>query len=119
MRFKNWGTLRNGAYTGVTHLICANYWITSMSLIYNVVQLRETYLEDQIESIRHEIKFKDSKDGECVVKIVIEYHVKGNVVLKDEDIKASKERSFGLYKSYVDYLNANVVFEPKCFPVMS
>ncbi|CAA3017036.1 pathogenesis-related STH-2-like [Olea europaea subsp. europaea] len=64
-------------------------------------------LGDKIESISYEVKFEDSKDGECVVKITTEYHTKGDVVLKEEDIKASKEQSFEFYKAYADYLNAN------------
>ncbi|CAI9776042.1 unnamed protein product [Fraxinus pennsylvanica] len=64
-------------------------------------------LGDKIESISYEVKFEDSKDAGCVVKITTEYHTKGDVVLKEEDINASKEQSFGLYKAYADYLNAN------------
>ncbi|CAI9776045.1 unnamed protein product [Fraxinus pennsylvanica] len=64
-------------------------------------------LGDKIESISYELKFEDSKDGGCVIKIIAEYHTKGDVVLKEEDVKESKEQSAGLYKAYAEYLNAN------------
>ncbi|KAL2469596.1 major allergen Pru ar 1-like [Abeliophyllum distichum] len=64
-------------------------------------------LGDQIESIVYEVKFEDSKDGGCVVKIATEYHTKGDVVLKEEDINAGKDQAMGIYKACADYLIAN------------
>ncbi|KAL2463206.1 Pathogenesis-related protein Bet v I domain-containing protein [Forsythia ovata] len=64
-------------------------------------------LGDQIESIVYEVKFEDSKDGGCVVKIASEYHTKGDVVLKEEDINAGKDQAMGIYKACADYLIAN------------
>ncbi|CAA3031165.1 major allergen Pru ar 1-like [Olea europaea var. sylvestris] len=64
-------------------------------------------LGDQLEKICYEMEFEDSKDGGCVIKITSEYHTKGNIVLKEDDIEAGKEHAMGLYKSCADYLIAN------------
>ncbi|KAL2469621.1 major allergen Pru ar 1-like [Abeliophyllum distichum] len=64
-------------------------------------------LGDQLEKICYEMKFEDSKDGGCVIKITSDYHTKGDVVLKEEDINAGKEHAMGLYKACADYLIAN------------
>ncbi|CAI9776047.1 unnamed protein product [Fraxinus pennsylvanica] len=64
-------------------------------------------LGDQLEKICYEMKFEDSKDGGCIIKITSEYHTKGDVVLKEEDVEAGKEHAMGLYKSCADYLIAN------------
>ncbi|KAL2463207.1 Pathogenesis-related protein STH-21 [Forsythia ovata] len=64
-------------------------------------------LGDKIEKIFYEMKFEDSKDGGCVIKIKSDYHTKGDVVLKEEDINAGKDHAMGLYKDCADYLIAN------------
>ncbi|XP_022868870.1 pathogenesis-related protein STH-2-like [Olea europaea var. sylvestris] len=64
-------------------------------------------LGDELEKVCYEMKFEDSKDGGCVLKITSEYHSKGDVVPKEEDIKAAQEHTMGLYKSCADYLIAN------------
>ncbi|CAA3031161.1 pathogenesis-related STH-2-like [Olea europaea subsp. europaea] len=64
-------------------------------------------LGDELEKVCYEMKFQDSKDEGCVLKITSEYHSKGDVVPKEEDIKAAQEHTMGLYKSCADYLIAN------------
>ncbi|XP_022868863.1 pathogenesis-related protein STH-2-like [Olea europaea var. sylvestris] len=64
-------------------------------------------LGDELEKVCYEMKFEDSKDGGCVLKITSEYHSKGDIVPKEEDIKAAQEHTMELYKSCADYLIAN------------
>ncbi|KAI3459569.1 hypothetical protein Pfo_016232 [Paulownia fortunei] len=64
-------------------------------------------LGDKIESISYDQKFEDSSDGGCITKIVSEYHTKGDIQLKEEDIKAGKEQSISFYTLTEEYLLAN------------
>ncbi|KAL2469620.1 major allergen Pru ar 1-like [Abeliophyllum distichum] len=64
-------------------------------------------LDDKVEKICYELKFEDSKDGGCVLKIKSDYHTKGGAVLKEEDVKAGQDHAIELYKACADYLVAN------------
>nr|ABR10301.1 pathogen-related protein STH-2 [Salvia miltiorrhiza] len=64
-------------------------------------------LGDKLEKICYDMKFEDTEDGGCVVKVTSEYHTKGGYELADEDLKGAKEQSLGMYKSCEDYLLAN------------
>ncbi|KAK6122793.1 hypothetical protein DH2020_043455 [Rehmannia glutinosa] len=64
-------------------------------------------LGDKIESIHYEQKFEDSSDGGCVAKIVSEYHTKGDIQLKEEEVKAINDRALGFYTLSEEYLHAN------------
>ncbi|KAI6692969.1 hypothetical protein NL676_020679 [Syzygium grande] len=62
---------------------------------------------EKIELVVYEVKFSASNDGGCVCKMTSEYHTKGDVELKEEDIKQGKEKAMGLYKVVEEYLSAN------------
>ncbi|KAL2463214.1 Pathogenesis-related protein STH-2 [Forsythia ovata] len=64
-------------------------------------------LDDKVEKVCYEMKFEDSKDGGCVIKITSDYYTKGDVVLKEEDVNAGQDHAMGLYKACADYLVAN------------
>ncbi|KAL1561667.1 pathogenesis-related protein STH-21-like [Salvia divinorum] len=64
-------------------------------------------LGDKLEKICYHMKFEDTEDGGCVVKVTSEYHTKGDYELSDDDLKGAKEQSLGIYKSCEDYLTAN------------
>ncbi|KAI3459568.1 hypothetical protein Pfo_016231 [Paulownia fortunei] len=64
-------------------------------------------LGDKLESVYYEVKFEDSSDGGCIVKIMSEYHTKGDAELKEEDIKAGKEQATGFYTVAEEYLLAH------------
>ncbi|KAF8387776.1 hypothetical protein HHK36_026431 [Tetracentron sinense] len=64
-------------------------------------------LGDKLESIAYEVKFEASSDGGCVCKMTSAYHTKGDLVLKQEDIKEGKEKAMGMYKVVEAYLLAN------------
>ncbi|GFP83430.1 major allergen pru ar 1 [Phtheirospermum japonicum] len=65
------------------------------------------WLDDKLESIDFDVKFVESGDGGCVIKINGEYHTKGDAILKDDDIKAGKEKAKGFYIAADEYLFAN------------
>ncbi|KAF8024824.1 hypothetical protein BT93_F1859 [Corymbia citriodora subsp. variegata] len=61
---------------------------------------------DKIESVVYEVQFLASGNGGCVCKMTSEYHTKGDMELKEEDIKQGKEKAMGLYKVVEEYLMA-------------
>ena len=61
---------------------------------------------DRLESISYEIKIEASGSG-CVCKMTSNYHTKGDLVLKEEEIKAGKDEALGMYKVVEEYLLAN------------
>ncbi|KAJ9696580.1 hypothetical protein PVL29_008681 [Vitis rotundifolia] len=61
-------------------------------------------LGDTLESISSEVKFEASGSG-SVCKMTSHYHSK--IELKDEDIKAGKDKAMGMYKVVEEYLLAN------------
>ncbi|WP_160216508.1 MULTISPECIES: pathogenesis-related BetVI family protein [Bacteria] len=64
-------------------------------------------LGEKLEKICYDMKFEDTADGGCVVKVTSEYHTKGDFEVKEEDLKAGKEHSLGMYKACEEYLIAN------------
>ncbi|KAA8527408.1 hypothetical protein F0562_034877 [Nyssa sinensis] len=64
-------------------------------------------LGGELESVVYEVKFEASGDGGCVCKMTSEYHTKGAIELKEDDIKAGKDKAFGLYKVIEAHLIAH------------
>ncbi|XP_056168619.1 pathogenesis-related protein STH-21-like [Syzygium oleosum] len=62
---------------------------------------------DKIEKVVYGVQILASGNGGCVCKMTSEYHTKGDVELKEEDIKQGKEKAMGLYKVVEEYLLAN------------
>lgn len=63
-------------------------------------------LGDKLESISSEVKFEASGSG-SVCKMTSHYHTKGDFVLKEEEIKAGKDKAIGLYKVVEEHLLSN------------
>lgn len=63
-------------------------------------------LGDKLEKIHYDQKYVDS-DGGCIVKLVTEYHTKGDIELKEEDIKGIKDQNLGFYAITEESLLAN------------
>ncbi|KAA8543063.1 hypothetical protein F0562_021442 [Nyssa sinensis] len=63
-------------------------------------------LGDKLESISYEVKFEAAAGG-CVCKVTSHYHTKGDVELKEEEIKTGKDKAMGMYKTVEEYLLAH------------
>ncbi|KAF6141285.1 hypothetical protein GIB67_024369 [Kingdonia uniflora] len=50
-------------------------------------------LADKLDSIVFEAKFEASSDGGCIAKITSHNHCKGDVEIKEEEIKGGKEKA--------------------------
>lgn len=68
---------------------------------YTIINLKK------YESIVHEVKFDPTPEGGSKSKITNTYHTKGNVELKEEDVKAGRERALKLLKAAEAYLLQN------------
>ncbi|OMO98560.1 hypothetical protein COLO4_13812 [Corchorus olitorius] len=60
-----------------------------------------------LEKISYETKFVASPDGGSICKSTSKYFTIGDVEIKEEEIKAGKEKALGLYKAVEAYLLAN------------
>ncbi|XP_051152834.1 major strawberry allergen Fra a 1-2-like [Andrographis paniculata] len=64
-------------------------------------------LVDKLEKISYEVKFEQSADGGSISKVTSKYHTKGDFTLKEEEVKAGKERVLAMYKAVEAYLLKN------------
>ncbi|OVA12927.1 Bet v I domain [Macleaya cordata] len=62
---------------------------------------------DKVDFIANEVKFEASANGGSICKTTSTYHAKGDAKLDEEEIKAGKEKSMGLYKAVEAYLAEN------------
>lgn len=81
--------------------------LDTVNLVCKYTLIEGDVIFDKIESVVYEVKFLASGDGGCVCKMTSEYHTKGDMELKEEDIKQGKEKAMGLYKVVEEYLLAN------------
>ncbi|XP_007035695.2 PREDICTED: major allergen Pru ar 1 [Theobroma cacao] len=64
-------------------------------------------LMDTLEKISNEIKFEAASDGGSVCKSSSSYYTIGDINIKEEEIKAGKEKASGMFKAIEAYLLAN------------
>ena len=60
-----------------------------------------------LEKISNEIKFEVSPDGGCICKSTSKYYTIGDIEIKEEQIKAGKEKAMGMFKAVESYLLDN------------
>jgi hypothetical protein len=78
---------------------------TNFSYRYSVIE--GDALSDKLEKINYEIKIVASPDGGSILKSISKYHTKGDHELKEEQIKAGKEKFSGIFKAVEGYLLAH------------
>ncbi|THF96861.1 hypothetical protein TEA_021285 [Camellia sinensis var. sinensis] len=64
-------------------------------------------LMDKLEFISYEMKLESDANGGCVGKNISKYHAKPGVEIKEEEIKAGKEKASAVFKAVEAYLLAN------------
>ncbi|KAL6190864.1 hypothetical protein ACLB2K_037258 [Fragaria x ananassa] len=98
-------TFGEGSQFGsVTHKIDG---IDKENFVYSYSLVEGDALSDKIEKISYETKLVASSDGGSVIKSTSNYHTKGDVEIKEEHVKAGKEKASHLFKLVEDYLLAN------------
>ncbi|CAH2080513.1 unnamed protein product [Thlaspi arvense] len=60
-----------------------------------------------LESISYEVKLEPSPTGGCIGKNISKYNTKPGIEIKEEDVKAGKEKAAALFKAVEAYLLAN------------
>ncbi|MBA0738043.1 hypothetical protein Gogos_011455 [Gossypium gossypioides] len=73
--------------------------------IYSVIE--GDALMNKLEKITYETKLEASRDGGSVCKTTSKYHTIGDFELKEERIKAGKEKASGIFKAIEAYLLVN------------
>ncbi|KAM1066428.1 hypothetical protein ACFX13_022161 [Malus domestica] len=74
---------------------------------YSYSMIEGDTLSDKLEKITYETKLIASPDGGSIIKTTSHYHAKGDVEIKEEHVKAGKEKASGLFKLLEAYLVAN------------
>ncbi|MBA0854857.1 hypothetical protein Goshw_005948 [Gossypium schwendimanii] len=73
--------------------------------IYSVIE--SDALMNKLEKTTYETKLEAFPDGGSVCKTTSKYHTIGDFELKEERIKAGKEKASGIFKAIEAYLLAN------------
>ncbi|XP_068326327.1 major strawberry allergen Fra a 1-3-like [Pyrus communis] len=76
------------------------------NLDYSYSLIEGDAISDKIEKISYEIKLVASGSG-SIIKNTSHYHTKGEVEIKEEHVKADKDKAHGLFKLIENYLVAN------------
>ncbi|PWA66830.1 START-like domain, Bet v I type allergen [Artemisia annua] len=74
------------------------------SLTYKYTLIEGNGISDKIEKVSYDIKFEGLQDGGTISKIITTIYTHGDFEIKDEDLKAGKEKVLGLYKVVEAYL---------------
>ena len=74
---------------------------------YKYTVIEGDALADKLELIVHEVQFEATVEGGSENKMTTKYHTKGDVVIKEEEIKADKEKVLSMYKVVEGYLLQN------------
>ncbi|XP_074369323.1 major allergen Pru av 1-like [Apium graveolens] len=74
---------------------------------YNYTLLEGDALVENLEKITYEVKFESSPSGGTISKVTSKYYTKGDFMLKEEDIKAGKDKVLQMYKVVEAYLLQN------------
>ena len=74
---------------------------------YNYTVIEGDAISETLEKISYEIKIVASPDGGSVLKSTSKYHAKGDHEIKEEQVKAGKEKAAGLFKAVEAYLSAH------------
>ncbi|KAJ0034968.1 hypothetical protein Pint_24422 [Pistacia integerrima] len=77
------------------------------NLTYSYSVIEGDALMKSLEKITYEIKIASSPDGGSICKSISQYYTVGDFEIKEEQIKAGKEKSSGLFKALEAYLLAN------------
>nr|CBL94145.1 putative Mal d 1.12 isoallergen [Malus domestica] len=67
----------------------------------------EPLVVEKLEYITYKAKFEAASDGGSKNRLVSNYYTKGDIVLKEEEIKAGREKALGMYRVVETYLLQN------------
>ncbi|XWS14141.1 hypothetical protein CRYUN_Cryun36dG0098000 [Craigia yunnanensis] len=77
------------------------------SFTYSYSVIEGDALMNTLEKITYETKLESSPEGGSICKSISKYYTIGNFEIKEEEIKAGKDKALGLFKAIEAYLLAN------------
>lgn len=77
------------------------------NFVYKYSIIEGDVLTGVLDSISYVVMVEASSDGGCVCKNTSTYYTKGDVQIKEEDIKVGKERALVMFKAIEAYVQAN------------
>ncbi|KAK4440149.1 Major strawberry allergen Fra a 1.07 [Sesamum alatum] len=104
------GSIKQISFAQGSNLSSLKYRIDELNeetYTYNYTVIEGDALTDKLEKITHEVKLEAAPGGGTVSKVTSTYYTKGDFTLKEEDVKAGKERVLGVYKVVEAYLLNN------------
>ncbi|KAL0352871.1 UNVERIFIED_CONTAM: Major strawberry allergen Fra a 1.07 [Sesamum angustifolium] len=104
------GSIKQISFAEGSNLSSLKYRIDELNeetYTYNYTVIEGDALTDKLEKITHEVKLKAAPGGGTVSKVTSMYYTKGDFELKEEEVKAGKERVLGVYKVVEAYLLNN------------
>ncbi|KAM3736579.1 hypothetical protein ACB098_10G174300 [Castanea mollissima] len=104
------GTIKKVTFHEGSHFKFLKHKIDAIdkeNFTYNYSVIEGGPLSDKIEKISYETKLVASPDGGSIFKSTSKYYAKDDFEIKEEQIKAGKEKAAGLFKSVEGYLLAN------------
>lgn len=81
--------------------------LNEKTLTYSYTLVEGDSLVDKLEKITYEVTFEPSADGGSISKVTSKYYTVGDFTLKEEEVKAGKERVLGMYKAVEAFLIQN------------
>ncbi|XP_030545592.1 major allergen Pru ar 1-like [Rhodamnia argentea] len=104
------GSIRQINFTEGSQISCIKNRVDELNeetLTYKYALIEGGPLMEKFESITYKVKFEPTPDGGSKNKMTSMYYTKGDFELKEEDVKAGKERALGMYKVVEAYLLQN------------
>ncbi|KAD5803243.1 hypothetical protein E3N88_14603 [Mikania micrantha] len=81
--------------------------VDEKTFTYKYTLIEGNGISDKIEKVCYDIKFEGSADGGSISKMTTTIYTYGDFEIKEEELKAGKEKVLGLYKVVEAYLIKN------------
>ncbi|KVH74995.1 Bet v I domain-containing protein, partial [Cynara cardunculus var. scolymus] len=81
--------------------------LNEKTFTYKYTLIEGEGISDKIEKVSYDIKFEGSDDGGTISKMTTTIYTLGEFEIKEEELKAGKEKVLGLYKVVEAYLLKN------------
>ncbi|KAM0008435.1 putative Bet v I/Major latex protein [Helianthus debilis subsp. tardiflorus] len=81
--------------------------VDEKTFTYKYTLIEGNGISDKIEKVSYDIKFEGSADGGSISKMTTTIYTHGDFEIKEDELKAGKEKVLGLYKVVEAYLLKN------------
>ncbi|KAF5783871.1 putative Bet v I/Major latex protein [Helianthus annuus] len=81
--------------------------VDEKAFTYKYTLIEGNGISDKIEKVSYDIKFEGSPDGGSIANMTTTIYTHGDFEIKEEELKAGKEKVLGLYKVVEAYLLKN------------